>query len=205
MKTTRPLSTRRPPLWSEQDLERTSEYNAEISSNEGAWTEVQKRKRKIKPPQQVDTRPRYNVISCPWTRFDITTLRSKAIRQQLLGICGAETHAKTTDHFHYRLNAKTNTVAVTVWNEEHARRLLETTGLKTAENPEFVEIVSHSPPYDGTTRGVLRGIDQEESESTLLQTLECRTHDILDARRLRKTWSHPHHLPGHTPSQAPRI
>ncbi|KAG0445667.1 hypothetical protein HPB47_023496, partial [Ixodes persulcatus] len=170
----------------EQDLERTLQYNAEISSNEGAWTEVQKRKRKIKPPHQVDTRPRYNVIFCPRTRFDITTLRSKAIREQLLEICGAETHAKTTDHFHYRLNAKTNTVAVTVWKEEHARRLLGTTRLKTGGNPEFVEVVSHSPPYEGTTRGVLRGIDQEESESTLLQTLECRTHEILDARRLGK-------------------
>ncbi|KAM7293391.1 hypothetical protein ISCGN_026521 [Ixodes scapularis] len=170
----------------ERGLERTSGYNAEISSNEGAWTEVQKRKRNIKLPLQVDTRPRYNVIFCPRTRIDITTLRSKAIREQLLGICGAETHAKMKDHFHNRLNAKTNTVAVTVWKEEHARRLLGTRGLKTGGNPEFVEVVSHSPPYEGTTRGVLRGIDQEESESTLLQTLECRTHEILDARRLGK-------------------
>ncbi|KAG0441795.1 hypothetical protein HPB47_015849 [Ixodes persulcatus] len=65
----------------EQDLERTSEYNAEMSPNAGAWTEVQKRKRKIKPPHLHESDRR---------REPFLLFRRPATRQRP----GAKDHAK---------------------------------------------------------------------------------------------------------------
>lgn len=132
------------------------------------------------------SRPRSLLVLRPLSKINIREVPKSAFAN-LIGTTAPQAfHAEIASH---KYDAAGNCIYITVYDDEHASRILTTTQLTIKQNGKCTSVpveVKKSPHRPNTTRGVIT-VEPEDSNEDIFEWLRCEHAEILSVHRIGKT------------------
>lgn len=132
------------------------------------------------------SRPRSLLVLRPLSKTSIREIPKSAFAN-LIGTTAPQAfHSEIASH---KYDAAANCLYITVYDNEHAARILATTQITVKQNGKCISIpveVKKSPHRPNTTRGVIT-VEPEDTNDDIFEWLRCEHAEILSAHRIGKT------------------
>lgn len=132
------------------------------------------------------SRPRLTLALRPLTRFSVRDI-PKCAFAHLIGINAPQTFLAEIASHKYDLAG--NCALITVYDQEHARRISQTTSMQIRHNGKVVSVpveVKTSQHRPNTTRGVIE-VEPEESNEEIQRWIRCEQAEVIHVQRIGKT------------------
>lgn len=132
------------------------------------------------------SRPRALFLMRPLTKISVRAIPKNALANLLGTLAPTPEMAELATH---RYDIAGNCIQITLYDQEHANRLLATTSLSFLHNNHTVTVpieIKHSPNRANTSRGVIT-VEPEDSNETILNWIRCEQAEVLAAQRIGKT------------------
>lgn len=186
----RPLDlTGRPPVPPDQDTQMDHDQRAEDSGDSDPGPVWQRNQTSaIATITKTDrvSRPRLLLTLRPLTKISIKDI-PKGSFAHLIGITAPQTYLSEIASHKYDVAG--NCIHITVYDKEHAQRIVQTTSIQSRHNGKTIAIpveVKESYHRPNTTRGVIE-VEPNESNEDILRWLRCEQAKVLSAQRIGKT------------------
>ncbi|KAM7306990.1 hypothetical protein ISCGN_010628 [Ixodes scapularis] len=126
---------------------------------------------------------RFVVVFRSAERYNLATLPLENLVKAFYGALGLDRrNCEDEQKLLIRTGSTTNTVSVITKTRAQVPGLLKIKAIRAPDRE--VSVIAHELPPSNTTRGVIRGINATYSPEQLMRELDCKSHEILFARKL---------------------
>ncbi|CAN7940310.1 unnamed protein product, partial [Ixodes pacificus] len=126
---------------------------------------------------------RFVVVFRSAERYNLATLPLENLVKSFYGALGLDRrNCEEEQKLLIRTGSTTNTVSVITKTRAQVTGLLKIKAIRAPDRE--VSVIAHELPPSNTTRGVIRGINPTYSPEQLMSELDCKSHEILFARKL---------------------
>lgn len=165
------------------------DQDGEHDSSEGKWNIWTRKKANWKTDvNRIDrvSRPRALLSLRPLKKFSIHAIPKNTLAN-LIGTLAPS--AEMAELATYRYDKSGNCVQITVYDQEHANRILGATSLIFQHNGQTVTLpieIRHIPNRSNSSRGVIT-VEAGESNEEILNWVRCERAEVISAQRIGKT------------------
>ncbi|KAG0419112.1 hypothetical protein HPB47_004350 [Ixodes persulcatus] len=125
---------------------------------------------------------RFVVVFRSAERYILATLPLENLVKGFYGALGLDRRNCEEEKLLIRTGSTTNTVSVITKTRAQVPGVLKIKAIRAPERE--VSVIAHEILPSNTTRGVIRGINPTYSPEQLMSELDCKSHEILFARKL---------------------
>lgn len=134
-------------------------------------------------PQLKQKKDSFNVVYRSKEPYDLAGIPAAVVERNFYPKLGLNPKTCTpSQRPSIRSNKAANTISVKVYDRKLVAPLLAITSIRAPD--KTVEVVAHETMLENTCRGVVHETDPTESPQELIETIVCRTHEVLHARPL---------------------